>query len=593
MAASYLVQTRNGVFYARFVVPLAMRGSGPSISREIRVSTLTKDPRDAIARARLLRVLYEGLTLQDGLFSREHVTTYFKKIMAQFKAPPPGTPKFNVEYDFTTGRATFSDVKPDEQVTVLSMLDDMYKRLPMPAQQIATAQQNSANLSDEAKQPIAVMVRQYLEYQKGRESAGEIGPKNVPQRATRLGLFTSYFDGKTIGELTPNDIKIYMDDIAYYPTSRDVVGIEPGKSVREVIELSKAKKLRKPSGEICPTLAKLTVKGYMLALADFMNFCDLKLAVMDRTASRMKSIVNAAPQARVLDDMKTGEVKVMREEVCGVVNEHAKANGADWYVYAGKFAEVEEWHIPTAHIPVNAPPELREAMAQENRAIVEARPLLKRIMDESRETTALVEATLRAIATAANENQQLEKKDVPLEHAPKSTANKFSAPISEAAKERTTLLSNSLDLRHAYREVRQAHAKRKEGREVANKWRVRLRELEADPPGYLVSIVAKMVCGLGVRDTVTMYEEKIAKARESIDQCRKNDERLTLFINDPARRLKYDQWQQLNEHRKRVEEYEATLPDAPRSNHQHLANSWDGPYTLSLQLALMVPEPWN
>ena len=296
MAASYLVQTRHGVFYARFVVPLAMRGSGPSIGREIRVSTLTKDPRDAIARARLLRVLYEGLTLQDGVFSREHVTTYFKKIMAQFKAPPPGTPKFNVEYDFTTGRATFSDVKTDEQVTVLSMLDDMQKRLPMPAQQIATAPQNSANLSDEAKQPIAVMVRQYLEYQKGRESAGEIGPKNVPQRATRLGLFTSYFDGKTIGELTPNDIKIYMDDIAYYPTSRDVVGIEPGKSVREVIELSKAKKLRKPSGEICPTLAKLTVKGYMLALADFMNFCDLKLAVMDRTASRMKSIVDAAPQ---------------------------------------------------------------------------------------------------------------------------------------------------------------------------------------------------------------------------------------------------------------------------------------------------------
>lgn len=296
MAASYLVQTRNGVFYARFVVPLAMRGSGQSIGREIRVSTLTKDPRDAIARARFLRVLYEGLTLQDGVFSREHVTTYFKKIMAQFKAPPPGTPKFNVEYDFTTGRATFSDVKTDEQVTVLSMLDDMQKRLPMPAQQIATAPQNSANLSDEAKQPIAVMVRQYLEYQKGRESAGEIGPKNVPQRATRLGLFTSYFDGKTIGELTPNDIKIYMDDIAYYPTSRDVVGIEPGKSVREVIELSKAKKLRKPSGEICPTLAKLTVKGYMLALADFMNFCDLKLAVMDRTANRMKSIVDAAPQ---------------------------------------------------------------------------------------------------------------------------------------------------------------------------------------------------------------------------------------------------------------------------------------------------------
>ena len=296
MAASYLVQTRNGVFYARFVVPLAMRGSGLTTSREIRVSTLTKDPRDAIARARLLRVLYEGVNFQGGVFSREYVTTYFKKIMAQFKAPPPGTPKFNVEYDFTTGKATFSDVKPDEQVTVMSMLDDMQKRLPIPAQQTAATPQNFANLSEEAMQPIAAMVQQYLEYQKGRTKAGKIGPKNVPQKATRLALFTNYFAGKKIGEITPNDIKTYMDDIAYYPTSRDVVGIEPGKSVGEVIELSKAKKLRKPTGEICPTLAKLTVKGYMLALADFINFCDLKLAVMDRTASRMKSIVDAAPQ---------------------------------------------------------------------------------------------------------------------------------------------------------------------------------------------------------------------------------------------------------------------------------------------------------
>ena len=79
-------------------------------------------------------------------------------------------------------------------------------------------------------------------------------------------------------------------------------------------------------------------------------------------------------KTRILDDMKTGEVKNMREEVCRIMNEHAKANGADWYVYAGKFAEVVEGHIPTAHIPVNAPRELREAMEAENLAIVEARP---------------------------------------------------------------------------------------------------------------------------------------------------------------------------------------------------------------------------
>lgn len=306
------------------------------------------------------------------------------------------------------------------------------------------------------------------------------------------------------------------------------------------------------------------------------------------TTREVDAQMNFGKKTRILDDMKTGEVKKMREEVCRVVNEHAKANGADWYAYAGKFAEVDESHIPTVHIPVNAPPELRKTMAQENRAIVEARPVLKRIMEESKETTTKIESALEAIATAASEKQSLEKRD-----APKSVPPKCASPLSEEAQIRIALLSNSLVIREGYREVKQAHSQRKEGREVANKWRARLRQLEADPPSLLVSMVAKMVRKLGVRDTVTIYEEKIAKARESIDQCRKNDERLTTLINDPERRRKYDQWQHWNEHRKRVDEYEATLPDAPRSSPQPMANSWDGPYTLSPQLAPKIPEPWN
>ena len=59
--------------------------------------------------------------------------------MAQFKAPPPGTPKFGVEYDFATGKVKFDDVKPGEEATVMSMLEDMQNRLPTPAAQIAVA----------------------------------------------------------------------------------------------------------------------------------------------------------------------------------------------------------------------------------------------------------------------------------------------------------------------------------------------------------------------------------------------------------------------------------------------------------------------
>ncbi|MBD9530661.1 MobA/MobL family protein [Comamonas sp. CMM01] len=319
------------------------------------------------------------------------------------------------------------------------------------------------------------------------------------------------------------------------------------------------------------------------------------------TTREVDAQMNFGKKTRILDDMKTGEVKNMREEVCRVMNEHAKANGADWYVYAGKFAEVEEWHIPTAHIPVNAPSELREAMEAENLAIVEARPLLKRIMEESKETAAQVEAALQVAAIAATQEHQIVKAEAPQKRPsllpPVPSAN----PLAEDAQQRISQLNNSLEIQHAYREVLRTHVKRKEGREVAKKWKEHLRTLEADPPGPLVSIMSKLARALGVRDILAIYEEKVAKARANIEQCRKSDAVLTAYIEDPERRRKYEEWKHWPEHRERVMAYEATLPDAPRQSpapgpeyHSVAPSSTcDGPFTLTPHQTPKIPEPWE
>ena len=283
------------------------------------------------------------------------------------------------------------------------------------------------------------------------------------------------------------------------------------------------------------------------------------------TTREVDSQMSFGKKTRILDDMKTGEVKNMREEVCRIMNKHAKANGADWYVHAGKFAEVVEGHIPTAHIPVNAPRELRKAMEAENLAIVEARPLLKRIMEESKEMAAQVETALQVAASAATQKHQIVKAEVPQERPSRLPPVLSTSPLAEDAQQRISQLNNSLDIQHAYREVLRNHAKRKEGREVAKKWKEHLRALEADPPGPLVSIMSKLARVLGVRDTLVIYEDKVAKARAAIEQCRKNDTALTAYINDPERKRKYDEWMQWPEHRERVKAHEATLPDAPRS----------------------------
>ena len=98
---------------------------------------------------------------------------------------------------------------------------------------------------------------------------------------------------------------------------------------------------------------------------------------------------------------------------------------------------------------------------------------------------------------------------------------------------------------------------------------------------------------LGLRDTVSIYEEKIAKAHEQLARCKKHDERLTGIINDPERKRKYLEWQQWPEHRIRVADYEATLPDAPRRSQKPLENNLKNPAIGSPQPVLIIPEPWN
>jgi hypothetical protein len=81
---------------------------------------------------------------------------------------------------------------------------------------------------------------------------------------------------------------------------------------------------------------------------------------------------NFGKKTRILDDAKTGEVKKMRERVCAIVNEHALANGSDWYVYAGKFADVLKDHIPTKHISISSGKNQRQYIEANREEVGEA-----------------------------------------------------------------------------------------------------------------------------------------------------------------------------------------------------------------------------
>ena len=78
---------------------------------------------------------------------------------------------------------------------------------------------------------------------------------------------------------------------------------------------------------------------------------------------------NFGKKTRILDDMKTGEVKNLREAICKIVNAHAEKLDSDFYVYAGKFSDIDKNHIPTKHIPINAGNGYRNAITAQNAQI--------------------------------------------------------------------------------------------------------------------------------------------------------------------------------------------------------------------------------
>lgn len=108
-------------------------------------------------------------------------------------------------------------------------------------------------------------------------------------------------------------------------------------------------------------------------------------------------------KTRILDDAKTGEVKKMREAVCAIVNTHALKNGSDWYVYAGKFADILEDHIPSTHISI-AHGKNQQALIDTNREDVgQARKELGRINKNVKSNSAkIAELTANAAVAASS-----------------------------------------------------------------------------------------------------------------------------------------------------------------------------------------------
>jgi len=247
-------------------------------------------------------------------------------------------------------------------------------------------------------------------------------------------------------------------------------------------------------------------------------------------------------KTRILDDAKTGEVKKLREEICRIVNEHAEQYGNDWYVYAGKFCEVEgmEEHIPTKHIPRLAAPEVIESIKTYNTDIIEYRAL----KDERNEIEEERERIQKIIEAEEEKRRYYPKASVAFDpiiaekHAPRIFE------IDDATDENRIPAVMPLYLTIARNHFEALTFKKKSHHQERDEWKREYLELKKKPPDLERN-------WLGLESSASKqrrleYDEKLQSLRAGFKECNEKIQRVDAAINVPDLQKKLKQYDEIN-----------------------------------------------
>lgn len=263
------------------------------------------------------------------------------------------------------------------------------------------------------------------------------------------------------------------------------------------------------------------------------------------TTRKVDELGRFGEKTRILDEgIKNGEVSNLREAVCEIVNDHAKANGSEWFAYAGKFVDIDPNHIPTVHIPRNCPPERRAELEAENVAILAGRDELKRISKESQELTLQIEAIIEAA-----------KKATP-------------SPLvkAEEPKPQMSPLAKAYALEDAANEYGNAKRLRAKTLGTKKEWQKALDGINAEEPDLwdTVQILGSKLVKRWTPRFIVDQAERRDKATAQIAKCDKVATRLKAIIDDPVKQAQYVEFNTNMAHRNAIQAAKDEGPDARR-----------------------------
>ena len=259
---------------------------------------------------------------------------------------------------------------------------------------------------------------------------------------------------------------------------------------------------------------------------------------------------NFGKKTRILDDMKTGEVKRLREAICKIVNDHAEKLGSDFYVHAGKFSEKIEGHIPTKHIPINAGKDYRAAITAQNTQVkIHLANVATHKEKEKQLDAELLKAELsNALNLEAPEN-------TPAPDAPKNVdVEKVGAapPAELESPFKRKLMPEAC--KKAYFKHQETLKKQQELNYIEGKWRAKYYELLANKPSSTQRLFSKI--GLGTAK-IERYDAELSKVESALSNIKHNKAVYQKIIVDKNSLALVEQYNEIISHNAKISEAEA------------------------------------
>lgn len=257
---------------------------------------------------------------------------------------------------------------------------------------------------------------------------------------------------------------------------------------------------------------------------------------------------NFGNKTRLLDEGQTnGEIKKLREAVCEIVNNHARANNSDWFVHAGKFSDITDDHIPTKHISIEAGKSQKSRIEANRQEVKEARIAIANTKREVAAIGAKIEALQTQSVLVKSGRNDMPKAD-------KSDVAPLEVPVAKIDLKRVEMPANAIK---AKEQIEKSLFSRLTLHQEFAAWEEMHKELLSKPPKPELGIFGWPKARY--KKALANHEWEVQAAHDGMAKCTEGANALVEYIQNPVRQKWNDTYNEIVSHNARVEEHEKQI----------------------------------